>query len=87
MGRLTSADVDAAIVRTEYTVLPDGYSTVCTLFLDNGRVVHGIGSSPLLALDHVETTRECAFAIARREVWAFLQFRQADQAMAARHEA
>lgn len=83
-ARLTSADIDKAIERAEYTVLPDGYTTVCTLFLDNGRVVHGLWQGDLPAIEHAEATRLGAFAVARREVWALLSFRRADQARAAR---
>lgn len=83
MARLTSADVDNAIRERHFTVLPDGHTTVCSLRLDNGRWVHGQSHSDVPLADHSEPGRTSAFAVARREVWALLQFRAADRGVVA----
>ena len=78
--RLTSADIDRAIKRREFTVLPDLHTTVCSLQLDNGVWVHGSSHSALDATEHRDTAQRGAFAVARREVWQLLNFRAADKA-------
>ena len=42
--RVTPEEVDAAVIKQEFTLLPDGRTTVCTLTLDNGFTVHGESS-------------------------------------------
>jgi hypothetical protein len=83
-SRLTSADVDRAIASIHYTVLPDGFTTVCTMFMDNGEVVHGMGHCTVPAAEHPDLSRPSAFSDAKRQVWSLLNFRRADQMMSAR---
>lgn len=37
-------DMVKRVVKTEYTILPDNKTTLCTLYIENGYTVHGMSS-------------------------------------------
>lgn len=76
--RITEADVVAAISKVDYTLLPDGRTTVCTLTLDNGFTVRGESSCVCAENFDEQKGKDIALANARGEMWKFLGFRLAD---------
>ena len=77
--RVTEADVAAAIVKTEYVVLPDGRTTIAMLTLDNGFTVRG--ESSCVCVENFDYAKGEHYALekAKDEVWQLLGFRLADQ--------
>lgn len=76
--RVTPAMVDAAIKEADYTLLPDGRSTICTLTLDNGFTVRGESSCVSRENYNADIGNKIAFDDARKKVWPLLAFRLAD---------
>lgn len=80
--KVTLNDVNDAIQGAEYTVLPDGRTTICTLTLDNGYTVRGESSCVCIENFDPAMGRDIALEDARRKVWPLLGFRLADRLMA-----
>jgi len=76
--RVTLMDVNAAIIKETYTVLPNGRTTVCQLTLDNGFTVEGQSACVSLANYNAEVGNEIARENAVDKVWQMLGFRLAD---------
>ena len=78
-NRVTQEDVDAAITKVEYTVLPDQRTTICLLTLDNGYTVRG--ESSCVAVENFDKAlgEEYALKDAKSKVWPLLVFRLADE--------
>ena len=77
--RVTADQVAAAIKREEFTLLPDGRTTVCTMTLDNDFTVRGESSCVCDENFDAEIGRGIARKNAEGEVWKLLGFRLADQ--------
>ena len=77
--RVTPEEVDAAVIKQEFTLLPDGRTTVCTLTLDNGFTVHGESSCVRIENFDEGIGRSVASKNAENEVWKFLGFRLAER--------
>lgn len=77
--RVTIEEVKAAIVKTEFVVLPDGRTTICLLTLDNGFSVRGESS----CVSKLNFNKQMGETISRDNaidrVWAYLGFRLADR--------
>lgn len=77
--KVTLEEVEAAIVREDYTILQDGRTTICLLTLDNGFTVRGESSCVHIGnFDEVKGrtySRERAISL----VFAYLGFRLADK--------
>lgn len=78
-NRVNSRDVENAITKVEYVVLPDGKTTICLLTLDNGFTVRGEASCVDPANYNKLVGEEIALQNAKDEVWPLLGFRLADQ--------
>lgn len=76
---VTNEDVSAAIVKTEFVLLPDGRTTICILTLDNGFTIRGESSCVCKENYRQDLGEEYSRIDARNKVWAFLGFRLADQ--------
>lgn len=76
--RVTQDDVDAAIVRATYTVLPNGRTTVCQLTLKNGFTVEGLSACVSIENFDAEIGNRLAREQAVDGVWKLLGFRLAD---------
>lgn len=77
--RVTEAEVAAAIVKTDYVVLPDGRTTIAMLTLDNGFTVRG--ESSCVCIENFDAAKGQHYALekAKDEVWKLLGFRLADR--------
>lgn len=77
--KVTLEEVEAAIVREDYTILQDGRTTICLLTLDNGFTVRGESSCVHIGnFDEAKGrtySRERAISL----VFAYLGFRLADK--------
>lgn len=78
-NKVNETNVDEAIKDRKFTLLPDGRTTICTLWLDNGFTVRGESSCVDPANYNKEIGELLAFNKARDAVWPFLGFRLADQ--------
>jgi hypothetical protein len=76
--RVTELEVDQAIHRQDFTLLPDGRTTICTLTLYNGFTVRGESSCVCIENFDLMKGREIASQNARSEVWKLLGFRLAE---------
>ena len=76
--KVTQADVDSAIAKVDYVVLPDGRTTIALLTLDNGFTVRG--ESACVVLEEFDQAKGEHYALedAKKWVWRFLGFRLAD---------
>ena len=70
--RVTLAEVEAAIHKQDFTLLPDGRTTICTLTLDNGFTVRGESSCVCIENFDEMIGRKIASDNARGEVWKML---------------
>ena len=77
-NRVHARDVDAAISKIEFLLLPDGRTTLCTLTLDNGFTVHGMAACVDRANYDKTTGEDNALQKAKDKVWELLGFRLAD---------
>lgn len=77
--RVTDADIEAAIRKEAFHVLPDSTVTVCMLTLDNGYSVRGESACVNPANFNEEVGREGARKDAVRKLWPLLGFRLADK--------
>lgn len=77
-NRVNPEDIDAAIAKIEYVLLPDGRTTICLLTLDNGFTVRGEAACVDIRNYVQSTGQEYALADAKRKVWPLLGFRLAD---------
>ncbi len=77
-NRVHPRDVDAAIRKAEYVLLPDMRTTICLLTLDNGFTIRGEASCVDVANYNEATGQQIALQNARDKVWQFLGFRLAD---------
>ena len=77
--RVTLEDVNLAIKKGEYTLLPDGRTTICTLTLDNGFTVRGEASCVFIENFDPEIGESIALKKATDQVWAYMGFRLADK--------
>lgn len=78
-NKVNQSDIIDAIVKDEYVVLPDGRTTICLLYLDNGYTVRGEASCVDAANFNSEIGKKFAREDAERKVWPLLGFRLADQ--------
>ena len=78
-NKVTIEDVEAAIKKETYTLLPNGRTTVCQLTLDNDFTVEGL--SACVSKDNYDPVlgNKLARERAVNEVWKVLGFRLADQ--------
>lgn len=67
--RVTTADVDHAIVGETYTVLPSGRTTICELTLRNGFTVRGESSCVSIENFDAEIGRRISREDARQKIW------------------
>lgn len=77
--KVTPDEVAAAIKGEDYTVLPDGRTTICTLTLDNGFTVRGESSVVCAENFDADIGRKVARENAVGQVWRFLGFRLAER--------
>lgn len=77
--KVTEEDLDNAIKKVEYTLLPDGRTTICTLTLDNNFTVRGESSCVSAENFNEEIGQTLALKKARENLWPFLGFRLADK--------
>lgn len=77
-NRVHPRDVDAAIQKIEYVVLPDGRTTICLLTLDNGFTARGEASCVDIANYNKLVGEDIALQKAKDKVWELLGFRLAD---------
>ena len=82
--RVTPNDVDEAIAKVEYIVLPDGRTTICMLTLDNGYTVNGQSACVCAENFDEELGRKFSMDAAREKIWPLLGFRLADRLHAER---
>lgn len=82
--RVTLQDVEKAIVKETYTVLPNERTTVCQLTLDNGFTIEG--SSACVRKENFDAAigNKLAREDALKGVWHVLGFRLADDLMRAK---
>lgn len=78
-NRVTIEDVQNAITKTDYVVLPDGRTTICQLTLDNNFTIRGESSCVDPANFDKTVGQDIAKANAMDKVWQFLGFRLADR--------
>lgn len=76
--RVTEQEVEQAIVKQDFTVLPDERTIICTLTLYNGFTVHGEASCVCVENFDEMVGRKIASDNARKEVWKLLGFRLAE---------
>ncbi len=84
--KVTEEDLDNAIKKVEYTLLPDGRTTICTLTLDNNFTVRGESSCVSAENFNEEIGQTLALKKARENLWPFLGFRLADKLHREKHE-
>lgn len=77
-NRVHPRDVDAAISKVEYVLLPDGRTTICLLTLDNGFTVRGESSCVSIENYDPAIGQPIALQNAKDKVWQLLGFRLAD---------
>lgn len=77
--KVTPEDIEAAIMKVDYTVLQDGRTTICLLTLDNGFTVHGESICASISVFDPVKGQEIALRNAKEQVWKFLGFRLADR--------
>lgn len=77
--KVTLEEVEAAIVREDYTVLQDGRTTICLLTLDNGFTVRGEASCVHIGNFVKELGEKASKKKAVDLVWAYLGFRLAEK--------
>lgn len=77
--KVTEEDLDNAIKKVEYTLLPDMRTTICNLTLDNGFTVRGESSCVSVENFDEEVGRVYSLKKARENLWPFLGFRLADE--------
>lgn len=77
--KVTEQEVQAAIKKVTYTILPDGRTTVCQLTLDNNFTVHE--SSACVSKENFDQAvgERLAYERAFNKVWMLLGFRLADR--------
>lgn len=75
--RVTAQEVAQAIIMQDFTLLPDGRTTICTLTLYNGFTVRGESSCVCIENFDEKIGREIASKNAETEVWKLLGFRLA----------
>lgn len=77
--KVTEGDLDAAIRKSDFILLPDNKTTICMLTLDNGFTVRG-ESSCVDPRNYVRDVGEkYAYKDARSKLWPLLGFRLADR--------
>lgn len=76
--RVTEQEVEQAIIKQDFTILPDGRTTICTLTLYNGFTVRGESSCVCVENFDEMMGRKIASTNARSEVWKMLGFRLAE---------
>lgn len=76
--RVTAQEVEQAIIKQDFTILPDGRTTICTLTLYNGFTVRGEGTVVCVENFDEAKGREHAANNARRKLIEFLGFRLAE---------
>lgn len=76
--RVTEQEVEQAIVKQDFTVLPDERTTICTLTLYNDFTVRGESSCVRVENFDEMVGRKIASDNARKEVWKLLGFRLAE---------
>ena len=79
--RVTEADVNNAIKKVEYVVLPDDRTTVAVVTLDNGYTVRGEASCVCVENFDKALGEQYALQDAKSKVWPLLGFRLADTIM------
>lgn len=73
------ADIQARIVKTVYTVLPDTTTTVCQLFMENGYVVLGTSACVDPAKFNKATGEKFAYEDAINKCWPLEGYLLAEQ--------
>lgn len=81
--KVTIEDVENAVKKDDYIVLPDERTTICMLTLDNGFTVRG--ESSCVCRENFDTAlgQKYAREDAVKKVWPLLGFRLADRLAAA----
>lgn len=77
--KITPDEVKKAIVSEDFTVLPDGRTTICTLYMDNGFTVRGESSCVCAENFDAGIGQTVARENAVGQVWKFLGFRLAER--------
>ena len=72
--RVTAQDVDDAVQRETYTLLPDGITTVCQLTLQNGFSVSGESACASPANFNAEIGQRLSYAQAKSKIWSYLGY-------------
>lgn len=77
--KVTTQELDAAVVKSAFILLPDGRTTICMLTLDNGFTVRGESSCVCIENYDQKKGEEIAANNALDKVWQLLGFRLADR--------
>lgn len=77
--KVTKEEVQAAIKRESYTLMPDGRTTICQLTLDNGFTLHESSACVMKENYDEELGQKLAYERAFNRAWMFLGFRLADR--------
>lgn len=77
--KVQKQDVEAAIKKTTYTVMPDGRTTICQLTLDNGFTLHEYSACVAIENFDEELGQRLSYERAFNRAWMFLGFRLADR--------
>jgi hypothetical protein len=78
-NKVDSSDLDNAIRKVEYVVLPDNRTTICMITLDNNFTVRGESSCVAIENFNRSMGEDIAFKNAREKLWPLLGFRLADR--------
>jgi len=78
-NRVEVSDIEAAIKKTAFLVIPDTTTTICTLTLDNGYTVRGEASCVDPKNYEQAIGERYALEDAKRKIWPLLGFRLADR--------
>lgn len=69
MNTVTKESIEKRIVKKEYTVLEDGKTTICNIYLQNGFTVRGESSVVDVRNFHREYGQQRAFENAFQKLW------------------
>lgn len=68
-NKITIEDIEAKIKDKKFTVLEDGKTTICNIYLENGFTVRGESSCVDISNFNKEIGEEIAFKNAKEKIW------------------
>lgn len=77
--KVTKQEVQAAIKKVTYTIMPDGRTTICQLTLDNGFSLHESSACVSKEIFDKAEGERLAYERAFNKAWMFLGFRLAER--------